>query len=398
MANFALDEEHQLIVDTVKSFAKNKLRPAMRSAERDGKPSAALYREYNDLQLSTLDFPAAVGGAGLGPMIGALVGEEMAYGDAGLTVALHGPNSFDIALFTLGSPAQQDAFLPLFLKDVTYRASVAFADATPSARPGLNTRAVRDGSGWRITGKKHLVTFGESASQVAVFAQIDPEAGWDGVGAFIVERKDLQTSGRQRVLGLGAVDFSMISLEGVYVSDDARFGMPNGARESLRSFFARLQFRTASRLVGLARASYEYALEYASGRMAFGKPVAHFQGVAFMLSDMLMDVESMRWLCWRAATVLEANQRSYKECAQAFSHCADYGQRVAERAVQLLGGAGYVQDHPVEKWMRDAKTLSLMGGSPEVARIIVAEEELGRGDTLSLEDLLPGADIQPVLV
>ena len=398
MADFALDEEHQLIVDTVKSFAKNKLRPAMRSAEREGRPSAALYREYNELQLSTLDFPTSVGGAGLGPMVGALVGEEMAFGDPGLAVALHGPNSFDIALFTLGSPAQQETFLPMFLADVTYRASVAFADLTPSPRAGLNTRALKDGSGWRLTGKKHLVTFGETASHVAIFAQVDPDAGWEGISAFIVERKDLQTSGRQRILGLGAVDFSQLSLEGVYVSDDARFAMPNGARSSLRDFFARLQFRTASRLVGVARASYEYALEYASGRMAFGKPVAHFQAVAFMLSDMLMDVDSMRWLCWRAATLLEANQRAYKECAQAFSHCAEYGLRVTERAVQLLGGAGYVQDHPVEKWMRDAKTLSLFGGSIESARIIVADEELGRGDTAPLEDILPGADIQAVLV
>lgn len=398
MADFALDEEHQLIVDTVKSFAKNKLRPAMRSAEREGRPSAALYREYSELQLSSLDFPASVGGAGLGPIIGALVGEEMAFGDPGLTVALHGPGSFDSALFTLGSPAQQEAYLPLFVKEVTQRASVAFSDAAVSPRAGLTTRAVKDGSGWRLTGKKNLVTFGETAAHVAVFAQVDPEAGWDGIGAFIVERKDLQTTGRQRVLGLNTVDFSQLSLEGVYVSDDARLAMPHGTRDSLRAFFARLQFRTASRLVGVARAAYEYALEYASGRMAFGKPVAHFQAVAFMLSDMLMDVDSMRWLCWRAATLLEANQRAYKECAQAFSHCADYGQRVTERAVQLLGGAGYVQDHPVEKWMRDAKTLSLFGGSPESARIIVAEEELGHGDTALLEDVLPGADIQAVLV
>jgi alkylation response protein AidB-like acyl-CoA dehydrogenase len=398
MATFALDEEQQLIVDTVKSFAKNKLRPAMRTAEREGKPSAALYREYNDLQLSTLDFPAAVGGAGLGPIIGALVGEEMAFGDGALAVSLHSPGAFDTALFTFGSPAQQESHLPSFVKDSTYRATAAFSDLTPSATPGLTTRAVKDGAGWRLTGKKHLVTFGESASLVAVFAQIDPAAGWDGVGAFVVERKELQSSGKKRMLGLGSVDFSQLSFEGVYVSDDARFAMPDGARKSLRNFFARSQLRAASRLVGIARAAYEYALEFTTGRHAFGKPVAHFQGVAFMLSDMLMDVESMRWLCWRAATVLEANQRAYKECAQAFSHCADYGQRVAERAVQLLGGAGYVQDHPVEKWMRDAKMISLMGGSPEAARIIVAEEELGRGDSAPLDDLLPVADIQPVIL
>jgi acyl-CoA dehydrogenase len=399
MPSFALEEEQRLIVETVRGFAKDKMRPAMRKAERAGGPDDELVRGYGALGVAALEMPAEVGGSELGATTAALVSEELAWGDPGLAVALRGPGSLDIAALCLGSPAQQVSLLTPFVEDPKARGAVAFADARPAEAPGLATRAERSGQGWKLSGEKGLVA-GATASRFVVFAQSEPERGWDGVGAFVVERENpnVEVGERQRTLGLNAVAFASLSLSGCYVSDDARLAMPGGLREGVRLFFARLMTRSAARLVGLSRAAYEHALDYAKERQAFGKPVAHFQAVAFMLSEMLMDIESMRWMTWRAASRLDAKARAYAESAAAFAHAAEYGQRVAERAVQLLGGAGYVQDHPVEKWMRDAKTLSLFGGSPESARVALAEELLDRGDSAPLGDLLPTPDIQPVLV
>lgn len=397
MPLFALAEEQRLIVDTVRAFAKDKLRPALRRAERAGAPDESLRREYGALGLSALELPVEHGGSGLGALTAALVAEELSFGDPGLAVALHGPGSLDAALLALGSPAQC-ASLGRFVDDPLWRGGVAFADQAPPAGEGLATRAERDGAGWRLTGRKGLLA-NAGADRVVVFAQVDPGAGWDGLGAFVVERgaPGLQVQERARTLGLLTAELAPLWVEGCYVSDDARLAMPSGAREGLRRFFAALQVRTAARVVGLARAAYEYALAFASTRVAFGQPVAHFQAVGFMLSDMHMDVESARWLTWRAAGRLDAGERAYREAALAFSHATEQGQRVAERALQLLGGAGYLQDHPVEKWMRDAKTLALFGGSAEAARQVVAEEDLGRGDTAPLADLLPTPDIQAIL-
>lgn len=401
MMSFALDEDQQLLVDTLKNFARDKVRPALRQAERAGSPGESLRREYNELAITALEIPAEVGGAGMGPISGALCAEELSFGDAGLAVALHNPSSLDYAALSLGSPEQIKSLLSPFLEDPFAFGAVAFADqGAPPGQPGLSTRATRQNGGWRLTGKKGLSVGASLAQRIIVFAQVEEGAGWEGVGAFVVERGDpnLKIGARPRLLGLGAVDMAPLELDGCYVSDDARLAFPKGVREGLRLFFARLKVRSAARLVGLARASYEYALQYASDRHAFGKPIAHFQAIAFMLSDMLMDIESARWLTWRAAALLENQERPYRQAAAAFAHASEYGQRVAERAVQILGGAGYVQDHPVEKWMRDAKMLALFGGASEAERLTIAEEDLGQGETAALEDLIPGSELQAVLV
>jgi alkylation response protein AidB-like acyl-CoA dehydrogenase len=399
MPLFAPEEDQRLIIDTARAFSKDKLRPALRRAERAGAPDESLRREYAGLGFGGLEIPEAQGGAGLGATTAALAAEELAYGDAGLSVALHGPGSFDVALLALGSPAQQADYLGPFAADPLLRGALAFADGGPApSRPGLATRAQRDGAGWRLTGRKGLCA-NPSAERLVVLAQVDTVAGWEGLGAFVVERSapGLSVGARARTLGLLTVEFAPVSLENCYVPDAARLVPLGGTREGLRRLFAGLQVRSAARLVGLARASYEYAREFCASRVAFGKPIAHFQAVAFMLAEMHMDVESARWLVWRAAGLLDAQERPYREAAAAFSHAADYAQRVAERALQLLGGAGYLQDHPVEKWMRDAKTLSLFGCSAEAARQVVAEEDLGHGESAPLADLLPTPDIQAVL-
>ena len=152
--------------------------------------------------------------------------------------------------------------------------------------------------------------------------------------------------------------------------------------------FARAMVVNAARQVGLARASYEFALEYTQERKAFGKPVAHFQSIAFALADMAMEVDAARWMVWRAAT--ELDKGTWTSAVAALAHANEAAWRVADNGVQLLGGAGYVQDYPVEKWLRDTQALALFGPPSESADLAVAARELG-------EPLagLPSSNLQP---
>jgi acyl-CoA dehydrogenase len=164
-----------------------------------------------------------------------------------------------------------------------------------------------------------------------------------------------------------------------------------GAAEAL---FRKLGQKTSVIAVGMARAAYEYALKYSEERIAFGKPIGHFQAIAFTMSDMAMAVDAARWLVWRAATELDQGRDGRAECAMAYSHALETAMFAADWAVQILGGHGYICDHPVEKWMRDAKTLALWAGSREFANAVVADAIVGA--TPAVCDRLPVHDIQPV--
>jgi acyl-CoA dehydrogenase len=156
----------------------------------------------------------------------------------------------------------------------------------------------------------------------------------------------------------------------------------------VRRFFARAQLATAARQVGLARASYETALAYTQDRLAFGKPVAHFQAVSFNLAEMHIDVEAARWMVWKAASELDGGAPTALESvAKAAVQANEAAWRVADDGVQLLGGAGFIQDFPVEKWLRDTKALAMIGGTDELAQLAIAG--LGNG--------LPENGIQPVV-
>src|SRR5262249_33352949 len=162
-----------------------------------------------------------------------------------------------------------------------------------------------------------------------------------------------------------------------------------------RRFFQRAALITAARQVGLARASYEFALQYTQDRQAFGKPVAHFQSIAFTLADMHMDVESSRWMLWKAAAEFDAASPSAPQSvAKAALHANEAPRRGADSGVQLLGGAGFIQDFPAEKWMRDTKALALLAPSDQMQQLVVAGAELGRAADFGPG--VPTSDIQPI--
>jgi alkylation response protein AidB-like acyl-CoA dehydrogenase len=210
------------------------------------------------------------------------------------------------------------------------------------------------------------------------------------VRAFVVDGKYAIAGRRAEWLGLEAVRAGSVKFDRAPADLLEKSADP----KAMARFFARAAVTTAARQVGLARAAYETALGYTQDRKAFGKAVAHFQAISFTLAEMHMDVESARWMVWRAAAELDRGSATAPAAAaEALAHANDAAWRVADRGVQLLGGAGYIQDFPVEKWLRDTKALALVGGCDQAAQLVTAASLVGA-------DLGPGwpiPQLQPVV-
>lgn len=389
MISFQLDEDQRLLQETTRAFARDRVRPRLRELEKAGEISSDLQREFTELGLAFIDMPESLGGAGQSQVSAAVVHEELAWGDAGAAVALFSTQPLAAALLELADDAQQRRFLSALGKPGAVGA-VAFSETGVADGPLFLTRARRDGESYLVNGKKSLVLFGGQATQTLIFASLQGgnederedatrADGWDGVGVFLAEGELGAT--RQRTLGLQTASIAELRFEDLRVPAANRLLGRGNLTAALQRFWARYALITAARQVGLARAAYEHALQYAEDRVAFGKPIAHFEAVAFFLAEMHMDVESARWLVWRAAHALDCGTPSTEDaiayCAKAAVHASEAAWRAADQAVQILGGAGYMKDHPVEKWMRDTKMLALFAAPSEGHAETIAARELG---------------------
>lgn len=384
MISFGLSEDQKMVQEMVRKFAEGELRPRHRELEKKGVPDE-LQKRFDELGLGLVDAPEELGGMGLGAFTAAVVHEELAWGDPGAAVALWAPHFAVAALLELGDAEQAKRWLGKL-----GRGAVAWSEPPKGPAEGFRTTAKRDGDGWVLEGEKIAVVNAGTAEVVVLFAQV--EAGWDGVGAFVVDGTAVKGGAKSEWVGLETVRAGAISLAGVRVPDADR--LKNVSVASMKRFFARAALVTAARQVGLARASYEYALEYTQDRHAFGKPVAHFQSISFTLAEMAMEVDAARWMVWRAAADFDRGAKDAESSVwKAATHANDAAWRVADNGVQLLGGAGFIQDYPVEKWMRDTKALALMGGSDQLAQLAVAGMALGQ----DLDVGLPAPWIQPVV-
>ncbi len=226
-------------------------------------------------------------------------------------------------------------------------------DFTPA---DLSTTAEPNGKGFRISGRKTYVPFASEAPAFLIFAALDGTTA-----AFIVPREaeGLTVGGRRCLLGLGALPLHDLELEGVEVPEAGRVGE---TAEASLSMIAASQTAVGALAVGLSRAAYEYSLEYAKGREAFGEPIAQKQSIAFMLAEMVTEIEAIRLLVWEAAWKLDAGEDAVKAAYLALMGAADMAMMVTDRAVQILGGHGYIREHPVERWMRNGRGIPTFTG------------------------------------
>ncbi len=405
MIAFTPDEDQKMMQDSVAQFARTTLRPRIRQFEAARALPEDVRKTAHEMGLGSVALSSELGGAGLGFTTAVLLEEEVAWGDAAAGFGFGGPGAFGLAVAELGTDEQAARLLAPFAGEGGHARFGAVAWGEPGAsreRPGMVTTATPDGDEWVLQGEKAFVTNADRADEMLVFAQVDTEKGWNGLGAFVVKKGAVGLSQKPRLatLGLDAASFGAFTLYGVKVSQKDRLVPPEGDFDgALVRFFAKNALVMAARAVGLSRAAFELTRDYCDTRIAFGKPVGHFQAVAFTIADRAMDVEAARALVWRAAWLWDQKTRQKEALlasAYAVSFAFEAAMRAGDDAVQLHGGSGFMRDYPVEKLMRDAKQLQLCGMTAEHADQLAAALELGR--PLDPGALLPSAESQNAFV
>jgi len=336
--------------------------------------------ELGQMGLMGILTPETYGGAGLGYLANAVVMEELARQDGGvaLTVAAH--NGLCLSHLNLaGSEAQKERYLPKLTSGEWVGAWALTEPECGSDAAALQTRAERDGDGWRLTGHKMFITNGARARVFVVMARTDPSAGPKGISAFLVEREDagFSVGPKEDKLGMRCSDTVPLDLDGVYCGPEDLVGTLNmGYVDALR-VLERGRVGIAALSVGLARGALEEALAYAKERKAFGRPLAEHQAIQFMLADMAAEIEAARLMVFDAASALDRGEDARLKASVAKLYASEMATRVCLKAIQIHGGYGYTKDMPVERYLRDAKLCEIGEGSSEVQRIIIAKHLLG---------------------
>jgi hypothetical protein len=356
-----LSEEQQMVRDMASRFAREVLRPNAARCEESCGPSEDYLTLLSELSLGQLVVPEKLGGTAsqASVLTGALLAEDLAYGDLGLALAALAPLGVANALVRWGSSEQQSRFLPAFAEARAPAAALAIAEPRPLFDPNeLRTRATIDGDGFLIRGEKALVPLGESAELLLVGASLVGK----GPRIFVVER------GAQGVLikadpALGARAAGLTSI----IFDDVR--VPThailGDHVDVCDFSVLIdlsRIASCALAVGVGQAVLDYTIQYCNERVAFGEPISNRQAVAFMIANIAIEVESMRLLTWSAASRAEQGLPFHREAYLARVACIEKGMEIGTNGVQLLGGHGYIKDHPVERWYRDLMTITAMEG------------------------------------
>ncbi|MFG1657739.1 acyl-CoA dehydrogenase family protein [Micromonospora chersina] len=395
MVEFSLDlnEEQRDLRDWVHGFAAEVVRPA--AAEWDAREETPwpVIQEAAKVGLYGFEFLATCWADPTGLSL-PIASEELFWGDAGIGLSIFGTSLAVAAIYGAGTPDQLVEWVPQCFGDVDQPAVAAFCTTEPEAGSdvgSMRTRAVYDEATdeWVLNGQKAYATNGGIAGVHVVTASIEPELGSRGQAAFVVPpgTPGLNATRKLRKLGLRASHTADVFLDDVRVPgrcllggkealDErlarARTGQRASSQAAMRTF--ELSRPTVgAQALGVARAAYEYALDYAKERVQFGRPIIENQAVAFALADMKMEIDAARLLVWRASW-MGRNNRPFTagEGSMSKLKAGEVAVSVTDRAVQLLGGAGFLRDHPVERWYRDAKIYTIFEGTSEIQRLVIS--------------------------
>jgi alkylation response protein AidB-like acyl-CoA dehydrogenase len=355
-------DEPQMLVEAWRDFAAARLRPAAAAAERgDGRDD--VLAEAGELGLTTIGVPEELGGAisERSAVTALLAAETLAHGDAGLAVGALAPAAVATALALWGDADQQATYLPALVGDDVPAAALAIAEPRPLFDPAhLDTIArPQAGGGYVIDGVKTLVPRAADAALLIVAARVDGGSG--GPALFLVEPAAGGVAVRDDpAMGLRGAALGRVRLQAVHVGPGALLG--GADPQVFAECVARSRLAWAGIAAGVGRAVLDYVIPYVNERVAFGEPISHRQAVAFAVSDIAIELEGLRLTALRAAARADAGKDFSREAALARRLAARYGMQIGSEGVQLLGGAGYIAEHPVERWYRDLRATGLMEG------------------------------------
>ncbi|MFC4004119.1 acyl-CoA dehydrogenase family protein [Prauserella oleivorans] len=353
-------DEQQMIVETVSEFAAEQLRPAAAEADDKLTPPDGLLARAAELGVTQVGIPEELGGVGSERSVvtNALVAEALAHGDLGLAVAVLAPSAVSTALVQWGDEDQQATYVPAFAGEHVPAAALALQERTPLFDPfAPKTRARRTPNGYRLDGVKSLVPRAGQAELFVVSADLEGR----GPALFIVESSIAGVSVEpEPAMGLRGAATAKLVLDKVNLPAGALLG--GGKRDVFTDVVRLSRLGWAALACGTGKAVLDYVIPYVNERQAFGEPISHRQGVAFQVSDIAIELESMRLVMLRAASRAEQGKPYAREVALARKLAVDKGMQIGSTGVQLLGGHGFVKEHPVERWYRDLRAIGVLDG------------------------------------
>ncbi|WP_420628118.1 acyl-CoA dehydrogenase family protein [Candidatus Leptofilum sp.] len=352
MLDFRLDEEQQMLTEAIARYASERMRKVFRDAEEDGRIPPEVVQAGWELGILPTGLPEAYGGFGeYTALTGVLASEELAWGDLAIALNVMVPNLVAIPVMLTGTEAQKEAYLPQFCDEAMPAMTAALTEPVVKFDPyKLMTTAVRDGDDYVLNGTKTAVPLAETAELILVYANEDGQTQ-----AFLVptDAPGLTIDKKAKLMGIKGLPTSLVTLADCRIPAANKLGGEDGINFGLILNHSRVALGAAA--VGVARAGYEYALDYAKQRVQFGEPIAHKQSIAFMLADMATDIDEARLLVWETAWQMDRGEDVTRDAALMKQRVDDVVVQVADRALQILGGYGYIREYPVELWLRNAR-------------------------------------------
>lgn len=368
---------------TTEQLAMQKM--ACEYAEKEIAPVAAEYDEKEEMPVdlvrrmiaegfSSINIPEEYGGAGMDEVTVCLVTEELGRGCAGIATGVGANSLAMLPILIAGSEEQKKKYLP----ELCDGKLASFCLTEPNAGSdvsSISTTAIKDGSDYIINGTKCFITNGTYADFYVVFAVVNPKRGARTLTPFVVERgtPGIDASKKEKKMGIRASNTAVVVFEDVRIPGENMLGKECGGFRVAMETFDISRPMIASLAVGVARAAYEAAVDYARERVQFGKPIIQQQAIQFMLADMAMEIEAARCLIFRAAAMIGKGEKGLSTyAAMAKAYAGDMAMRVTVDALQVLGGYGFTRDYPLEKYMRDAKIMQIYEGTSQIQRLIIA--------------------------
>ncbi len=378
--NFELSDEQRLIRETAREFADREIIPRARDNDRAERFDLELVKKIADMGYLGAPVAEEYGGRSLDYISYGLIVEEIGRGDSSARTVVSVQTSLVAgSIEQWGTDEQKRALLPKLCSGEWLGCFGLTEPGTGSDAASVATRATKRGDGWSISGSKMFISLGNNAKVAMIFAQTDPERKHRGLACFLVptDRPGFSAQEIHGKLGLRASDTAELSLDGVEVSGDEMLGEIGDGFKIAMSALDRGRYSVAAGCVGIAQGCVNESVKYSKERRQFGRPIASFQLVQELIAEMVVDADAARLLVWRAGHLKDLKRPNTLETSIAKYYATEAAVRCANAAIQVHGGYGYIDEYPVERYMRDARVTTLYEGTSQIQKLIIGRHATG---------------------
>lgn len=379
MIDFSLTEEQKALQKMARDFAQNEMAPVAAEHDESGEFPWPIIRQAHELGLVNFTIPEEYGGMGGNAIEECIVAEELFAGCAGMGTSMLANNLATMPIILTGTHEQKERFLTPLAEEPIMAAFCLTEPGAGSDVANLRTGITKDGDDYILDGTKMFITNGGVAEQYTVFATFEPgKRNYRAFCAFVVSRDTpgVSVGKKENKMGHRASNTTEVIFENVRVPKENLLGREGEGFKIAMRTLDKSRAAIAACAVGIARAAFEAARDYAKQRITFGKPLVAHQAIGFMLADMAIKIETARLMCWKAAWLADNNLPNNMESSIAKCYATDIGMEVTTDAVQIFGGYGYSKEYPVEKYMRDAKLMQIYEGANQIQRLVIARNVL----------------------